>query len=201
MSVAPIGRWGITPTPGKQSYDSVCTQAVQHKQENERSSVAVRTPKMYHSSHVCVFREISVLSLLLCLQSFEGGGAADEESVGTEDCIQDVIENNSQATCSAQTTEIYIPVPDCLLPRDDKSFHIKDEKEDQLSEENYPMLYTSDPAGSDASDPLATDDLFHVKEENQDHLSEENYPVLNTPDPTGISNYDSDPLTTDELVS
>ncbi|XP_046405052.1 zinc finger protein 35-like [Ischnura elegans] len=38
-------------------------------------------------------------------------------------------------------------------------FHIKDENEDHLSEENNPMLYTTDPAGSDASDPLATDDL------------------------------------------
>ncbi|XP_046405048.1 zinc finger protein 260-like [Ischnura elegans] len=96
------------------------------------------------------------------LRSFEGGGAADdnsEHSVETKGCIQDVVENNSQASCSAQTTEIYIPVPGCLLPRDDKSFHIKDEKEDQLSEENYPVLYTSVPAGSDASDPLATDDL------------------------------------------
>ncbi|XP_046408737.1 uncharacterized protein LOC124173264 [Ischnura elegans] len=38
----------------------------------------------------------------------------------------------------------------------------------------------------------------HVKEENQDHLSEENNPVLYT-DSAGISNYDSDPLMTDEL--
>ncbi|XP_046407494.1 uncharacterized protein LOC124172132 [Ischnura elegans] len=58
-------------------------------------------------------------------------------------------------------TEVYIPVPDCLLPRDDKLFHVKDENEDPLSEGNSPVLYTSNPAGisSDASDPLATDDL------------------------------------------
>ncbi|XP_046405021.1 uncharacterized protein LOC124170337 [Ischnura elegans] len=63
------------------------------------------------------------------------------------------------------------------------------------------MLYTSDPAAitSDASDPLAIDDLCHAKEESQDHLSEENYPVLYTSDPAGISNYISNPLATDEL--
>ncbi|XP_046408618.1 uncharacterized protein LOC124173147 [Ischnura elegans] len=58
-----------------------------------------------------------------CCKSFEGGGASDdnlEPSVEAKDCIQDVIENNSQPTYSAQTTEICIPVPDCLLPRDDK---------------------------------------------------------------------------------
>ncbi|XP_046408515.1 uncharacterized protein LOC124173032 [Ischnura elegans] len=63
------------------------------------------------------------------------------------------------------------------------------------------MLYTSDPAAltSDASDPLATDDLCHAKEESQDHLSGENYPVLYTSDPAGNSNDVSDPLATDEL--
>ncbi|XP_046407484.1 uncharacterized protein LOC124172122 [Ischnura elegans] len=41
------------------------------------------------------------------------------------------------------------------------TFHVKDENEGHLSEENYPVLYKSDAAGisSDASDPLATDDL------------------------------------------
>ncbi|XP_046408783.1 uncharacterized protein LOC124173309 [Ischnura elegans] len=106
--------------------------------------------------------QISVLSLLLCLQSFEGGGAVDdnlEPSVETKDCIQGTIENNTQPTCSAQTTEIYIPVPDCLLPRDDKLFHVKEENQDPLSEGNNPQLYTPDPAeiANDGSDPLATD--------------------------------------------
>ncbi|XP_046408701.1 uncharacterized protein LOC124173206 isoform X3 [Ischnura elegans] len=105
---------------------------------------------------------MSVLSLLLCLQSFEREGAVDDNfvpSVETKDCIQDAIENNSQPTCSAQTTEINIPVPDCLLPRDDKLFHVKEENQDPLSEGNNPQLYTSDPAAitNDASDPLATD--------------------------------------------
>ncbi|XP_046408496.1 zinc finger protein 182-like [Ischnura elegans] len=58
-------------------------------------------------------------------------------------------------------TEVYIPVPDCLLPRDDKLFHVKDESEDPLSEGNSPVPLMSDPAAitSDAVDPLATDDL------------------------------------------
>ncbi|XP_046407955.1 zinc finger and SCAN domain-containing protein 2-like [Ischnura elegans] len=140
-----------------------------------------------------------------CCRSFEGGGAVDdnlgpEASVETTDCIQDVIENNSQLTCSAQMTEVYIPVPDCLLPRDDKLFHIKDENEGQLNE-NYPMLYTSDPAviTSDASGPLATDDLFHVKEENEDPLSVGNSPMLYTSDPAGISSDVSDALATDDV--
>ncbi|XP_046408734.1 uncharacterized protein LOC124173259 [Ischnura elegans] len=96
--------------------------------------------------------------------SAEGDRAADDKSgpsVETKDGIRDVIENTSVFACSAQMTEVYIPVPECLLPRDDKSFSVKKENEDQLSEENYPALYMSDPAGisSYASDPLATDDL------------------------------------------
>ncbi|XP_046408441.1 zinc finger protein 3 homolog [Ischnura elegans] len=40
------------------------------------------------------------------------------------------------------------------------NFHVKDEDEDNLSEGNYPVLYTSDPTGisTDVSDPLATDE-------------------------------------------
>ncbi|XP_046408292.1 uncharacterized protein LOC124172841 [Ischnura elegans] len=101
-----------------------------------------------------------------CYRSFEGEVSDDEESepcVETKDCIQDVIENTPEFASSSQTTEIYIPVPDCLLPRDDNLIHVKDENEGQLNE-NHPMLYTSDPAeiSSDISDPLATDDLVSV---------------------------------------
>ncbi|XP_046407448.1 uncharacterized protein LOC124172085 [Ischnura elegans] len=95
---------------------------------------------------------------------FDGGGAADDSSgpsVETKGYIQDVIEINSQPTCSAQFTEIYIPVPDCLLPRGDNLFLVKVEKEDHISEGNNPPLYASDPTGmpSAVSDPLATDEL------------------------------------------
>ncbi|XP_046408259.1 zinc finger protein 569-like [Ischnura elegans] len=79
----------------------------------------------------------------------------------TKGCIQDVIENNSKPTCSGQTAEIYLPVPDLVLPRVNELFPVKEENEDQLSEGNHPPLYTSDPAGisTDASDPLASDYL------------------------------------------
>ncbi|XP_046407578.1 zinc finger protein 271-like [Ischnura elegans] len=58
-------------------------------------------------------------------------------------------------------TEVYIPVPDCLSPREDKLFCVKDESEDPLSEGNSPVINTSQPAGisSDASDALATEYL------------------------------------------
>ncbi|XP_046407707.1 uncharacterized protein LOC124172346 [Ischnura elegans] len=58
-----------------------------------------------------------------CCRSFKERGAGDENlgpSVETKGCIQDVIENNSQLTCSSQTTEIYLPVPDLVLPRDNE---------------------------------------------------------------------------------
>ncbi|XP_046407462.1 uncharacterized protein LOC124172099 [Ischnura elegans] len=92
-------------------------------------------------------------------QSFEGEEAADDNSgpsAETKGCIQGVIEHNSQLTCSTQTTEIYLPVPDLVLPRDNELFQVKDENEG-----NYPELYTSDPTGTstDIPDPLAGDDL------------------------------------------
>ncbi|XP_046407482.1 uncharacterized protein LOC124172120 [Ischnura elegans] len=102
-----------------------------------------------------------------CCRSFKERGAGDDNSgpyVETKGCIQDVIENNSQLTCSSQTTEIYLPVPDLVLPRDNELFHVKDKDEGNLSEGNYPVLYTSDPAGisTDVSDPLATDELVSL---------------------------------------
>ncbi|XP_046407458.1 uncharacterized protein LOC124172095 [Ischnura elegans] len=126
--------------------------------------------------HICVFKEIKVYPLLF-LQSFEAGGADDEElepCVETKDCIQDVIEITSEFACSAQMTEVYIPVPDCLLPGDDKLFHVKDESEDPLSEGNSPVPLMSDPAAitSDAVDPLATDDLPNTLTASQDEKVE-----------------------------
>ncbi|XP_046407428.1 zinc finger protein 37-like [Ischnura elegans] len=126
---------------------------------------------------------MSVFSLLLFLQSFEGGGAADDNSgpsVETKGCTQDVIEKNSQLTCSARTTEIYIPVPDLVQPRENELFQVKDEDEGNLSEGIYPMLYTSDPAGisTGVSDPLATDELsnavtYKCPSVKEDHISDD----------------------------
>ncbi|XP_046404894.1 uncharacterized protein LOC124170230 [Ischnura elegans] len=119
-----------------------------------------------------VFKKICLESNAVLIKSLpknycssaEGDRAADDKlgpSVRTKDGIRDVNESTSEFACSAQMTEVFIPVPDCLLPRDDKSFSVKMENEDQLSEGNYPVQYTPNPAGisSDASDPLATDEL------------------------------------------
>ena len=60
--------------------------------------------------------------LLPSLQSIEGDGAADDKtgpSEETKDGIGDVMESTSELPCSAQTTEMYIPVPHSLLPMDD----------------------------------------------------------------------------------
>ena len=62
--------------------------------------------------------------LLPSLQSIEGDGAADDKtgpSEETKDGIGDVMESTSELPCSAQMTEIYIPVPDSLLPMEDGS--------------------------------------------------------------------------------
>ena len=71
-----------------------------------------------------IFNEMSCLTLFLFLQSIEGEGAADDKSgpsVETKECIPNVIDStSSQLTWSAQTTEIYIPVPDSLLHRNDE---------------------------------------------------------------------------------
>ncbi|XP_046407449.1 uncharacterized protein LOC124172086 [Ischnura elegans] len=99
-----------------------------------------------------------------CFRSIQGDEETDDElgsSADTKDFIQDEIEGTSHLTCSAQRTEIYIPVPDSRQFRDNMLVTVKDENEDPLSEGNYPVTYTQDPAGysSNAFDPLATDDL------------------------------------------
>ncbi|XP_046408709.1 zinc finger protein 184-like [Ischnura elegans] len=71
------------------------------------------------------------------------------------------MQGTSHLTHSVQRTEIYIPVPDSHQFRDSMLVTVKEENEDPLSEGNYPEMYTPDPDGisSNASDPLATDDL------------------------------------------
>ncbi|XP_046408760.1 zinc finger protein 23-like [Ischnura elegans] len=161
-----------------------------------------------------VFKKIclesnSVLRKLLprnYCRSIEGEGAANDplgSSVDTKEGIQGVNESTSELACSVQTTEIYIPVQNCLLSRNDNlMFDMKEENENHLIEESYPVRHTPDHArtSSDVSDPLATDGLFDVKEENEDQLSEGNYTVLYKPDPGGISSDVVDPLASDELI-
>ncbi|XP_046407611.1 zinc finger protein 260-like [Ischnura elegans] len=105
-------------------------------------------------------------------RSAKGDRAADDKSgpsVGTKDGIRDVVESTSQFECSPQMTEVYIPVPDCLLSEDDKLLNVKEENEDQSSEENYPAPYAPNPAGntSDMSDPLANDELSRTSTDSR----------------------------------
>ncbi|XP_046405095.1 uncharacterized protein LOC124170418 [Ischnura elegans] len=82
-------------------------------------------------------------------------------STDSQDCLQSANEGTSQLPCAFQTTEIYIPVSDCQETRPDALFHVKEEKEDPLSEGMYPAMYTPDPPeiSRDVADPLATDEL------------------------------------------
>ncbi|XP_046407478.1 uncharacterized protein LOC124172117 [Ischnura elegans] len=99
-----------------------------------------------------------------CFRSIQGGEAADDElgtPVDTKDFIQDEVQGTSHLTCSAQRTEIYIPVLDSQQLGSNMLETVKEENEDPLSEDKYPVMYTLDPDGisSNALDPLATDDL------------------------------------------
>ncbi|XP_046408570.1 uncharacterized protein LOC124173110 [Ischnura elegans] len=82
-------------------------------------------------------------------------------STDSQDCLQSANEGTSQLPCAFQTTEIYIPVSDCQETRPDALFHVKEEKEDPLSEGMYPAMCTPDPPeiSRDVADPLATDEL------------------------------------------
>ncbi|XP_046408697.1 uncharacterized protein LOC124173204 [Ischnura elegans] len=96
-------------------------------------------------------------------RSIQGDEAADDElgsSADTKDFIQDEIQGTSRLTCSVQTTEIYIPVPDSQQPGANILFNLKEENEDPLTEGNYSVMHTTDPAiiSTDVSEPLATDD-------------------------------------------
>ncbi|XP_046407361.1 uncharacterized protein LOC124172007 [Ischnura elegans] len=99
-----------------------------------------------------------------CFRSIQGEEAADDKlgtPPETNGCIGDVIEGTSHLTCSAQRTEIYIPVLDSQQLGSNMLVTVKDENKDPLSEGNYPEMNTPDPAGipSNALDPLETDDL------------------------------------------
>ncbi|XP_046407718.1 zinc finger protein 33B-like isoform X1 [Ischnura elegans] len=105
--------------------------------------------------------ELRKLSSCIDLTSVKEEGSADDElgfSPETSDSIQNVSLGTSQNARTVNTTEIYIPVPDCQLPNANMLFNVKEEEEDQLEEENYHVLDTEDAAGisSNASDPLAT---------------------------------------------
>ncbi|XP_046407447.1 zinc finger protein with KRAB and SCAN domains 1-like [Ischnura elegans] len=96
-------------------------------------------------------------------RSIQGDEANDDElgsSADTKDLIHDVIQGNSHLTRSVQTTEIYIPVSDPHQSRANMLFNLKEESEDPLSEGNYSVMHTRDPAiiSTDVPDPLATDD-------------------------------------------
>ncbi|XP_046408724.1 uncharacterized protein LOC124173247 isoform X1 [Ischnura elegans] len=99
-----------------------------------------------------------------CIRSIQWDETADENlgtPADTKDFIQDEIEGTSHLTCSAQRTEIYIPVEDSQQLGSNMLVTVEEEIEDPLNEGNYPVMYTLDPAGisSNALDPLATDDL------------------------------------------
>ncbi|XP_046407697.1 zinc finger protein 271-like isoform X2 [Ischnura elegans] len=112
------------------------------------------------------------LSGVNCFRSIQGGEAADDElgtPVDTKDFIQDEVQGTSHLTCSAQRTEIYIPVLDSQQLGSNMLETVKDENKDPLSEGNYPEMYTPDPDGisSNALDPLATDDLAQASTSSQ----------------------------------
>ncbi|XP_046407558.1 zinc finger protein 184-like [Ischnura elegans] len=111
--------------------------------------------------------------------SIQGDEAADDKlgsSADTKDCIQDVIEGTSHLTCSIQTTEIYIPVPDSHQSRANMLCNLKEEDEDPLSGGNYSVMHTTDPAitSTDASDPLATDDWTQASTSSQGEVVDSN---------------------------
>ncbi|XP_046408156.1 uncharacterized protein LOC124172727 [Ischnura elegans] len=82
-------------------------------------------------------------------------------SADTKECIPDAIEGTPQFACSVQMTEIYIPVQDCQSPRANVMLNVKEENEQLLCGGNYPAFNSPNTAGiiSEASDPLANDDL------------------------------------------
>ncbi|XP_046407826.1 uncharacterized protein LOC124172430 [Ischnura elegans] len=99
-----------------------------------------------------------------CYRSIQGEEAADEKlgtPAETNGCIRDVIEGTSHLTCSAQRTEIYIPVEDSQQLGSNMLETLKEENEDPLSEGKYPEMHTLDPAriSRNALYQLATDEL------------------------------------------
>ncbi|XP_046408118.1 zinc finger protein 271-like isoform X2 [Ischnura elegans] len=99
-----------------------------------------------------------------CFKSIKEERTADDNmgwSAETKECIPDTIEGTAQFTCSVQRTEIYIPLENCQLPTANIMCTVKEENEQLFSGGNYPAFNLPNTAGisSEASDPLATDDL------------------------------------------
>ncbi|XP_046408057.1 oocyte zinc finger protein XlCOF22-like isoform X2 [Ischnura elegans] len=108
--------------------------------------------------------ELAIERLALTEQSIKEEKTADDNagsSADTKECIPDAIEGTPQFACSVQMTEIYIPVQDCQSPRANVMLNVKEENEQLLCGGNYPAFDSPNTAGisSEASDPLANDDL------------------------------------------
>ncbi|XP_046407467.1 zinc finger protein 62 homolog [Ischnura elegans] len=130
-------------------------------------------------------------------RSIEGEGAAGDKpraSVETKESIQDIIDRSARVTYSPKMTEIYIPVPDCLLPRIDELCHVKEENRDHLMEESYPMLHKPDLAGisTAVTDPLAADDVgdtvtFKCSPVKEDQISDDGERYVHNDCTDGVS--------------
>ncbi|XP_046408133.1 endothelial zinc finger protein induced by tumor necrosis factor alpha-like isoform X2 [Ischnura elegans] len=129
--------------------------------------------------------ELRKISSRNYFKSIQGDGASVvkvEYPDETKDCIQDVTDGTSQLECSVQPTEIYIPVPNCQSSGDNVLFHVKEEKEDPLSEGDYQHTPTPSEIASDVFDPLATHGLPVVSTASRTEEVESECPGVIVPD-------------------